>query len=278
MKSRIIAVLIVLLGVAAYYYFQVHEPPEPDRPAVTPAAVAQPEPETEPQSAETPPHPAPLPTTEPPEYEEIPLPMLAESDPVALESLGNLVGEPAVTAFLASDNVVSRLVTTTDAMSSRQVPGTIQAIRAPEGAFLALPNDQPETIVRNEEGDAVPQFNLDPANYERYTPFVELLESADPAALAETYRRHYSLIQEAYRMQGYPDGDFNDRLLAVIDELLATPEQAGPLALMKPEAYYLFVDPELEKLTAGQKILLRMGPSNARRVKAHLAEIRAQLR
>ena len=73
------------------------------------------------------------------------------------------------------------------------------------------------------------------------------------------------------------EGDFDQRLRAVIDELLATPDVSGPLRLIKPEAYYLYADEELESLTAGQKILLRMGPDNAARVKAKLAEIRDAL-
>jgi hypothetical protein len=275
MKNWIVAVLLVLLGAAAYYSFRGDKTAEPEIPVAAPVAVAQPEPE--PETVVTPPEPIPLPEATPPEFEEIPLPMLAESDPVALESLQDLVGDSPVSEYLASDNVVLRIVATVDALGSQQVPGTIQAVQAPQGGFLAVPDEEPETIIRNDEGDIVPQYMLDPANYARYTPFVELLESADPEQLMETYRRHYPLIQEAYRMQGFPDQDFSERLLEVIDELLATPTVTEPVRLMKPEAYYLFVDPELEALTAGQKILLRMGPSNAERVKARLSEIRVQL-
>jgi hypothetical protein len=38
---------------------------------------------------------------------------------------------------------------------------------------------------------------------------------------------------------------------------------------------YEYADPSLEALTAGQKILLRSGPVNERRLKAKLAEFRA---
>jgi hypothetical protein len=76
---------------------------------------------------------------------------------------------------------------------------------------------------------------------------------------------------------GYADGDFNTRLVAVIDDLLATPEVMGPVDLVKPEAYFLYTDPDLESLSAGQKILLRMGNDNATRVKSKLVEIRASL-
>jgi hypothetical protein len=63
----------------------------------------------------------------------------------------------------------------------------------------------------------------------------------------------------------------------VIQHLLDTPEPARPVRLVKPEASYVFEDPELEALSAGQKILIRMGPSNAERVKAKLSEIREAL-
>jgi hypothetical protein len=76
---------------------------------------------------------------------------------------------------------------------------------------------------------------------------------------------------------GYADGEFNKRLLAVIDELLATPEVTDPVNLVKPEAYYLYTNSELESRSAGQKILLRMGQENSSRVKVKLSEIRESL-
>ena len=64
---------------------------------------------------------------------------------------------------------------------------------------------------------------------------------------------------------------------ACIELMLATPDVSGPIRLIKPEAFYLFADEDLESLSAGQKVLLRMGPENAARIKAKLAEIRAAL-
>ena len=49
---------------------------------------------------------------------------------------------------------------------------------------------------------------------------------------------------------------------------------------MKPErpwVLYEYEDPALQKLSAGQRILLRMGPDHLRRVKAKLREIRAEV-
>lgn len=277
MKNWIIGLIIAVLVVAGIYYFGIYRPAASVTPEAAPVAVVEPEPAPEAEAPPPEPEVSPIPDSAPPTLETVPLPMLAESDPVVIESLAGLVGASAVESYLAADNVVSRLVTTTDALGGRQVPGAIQAVRPPDGEFLVLPNEVSDEVIRNEAGDIIPQFTLDPDNYARYTPYVELLESAEPASLVESYRRHYGLLQEAYQLQGYPDGDFNERLVAVIDELLATPAVMEPVRLMKPEAYYLFVDPELEALTAGQKIVVRMGPENASRVKDRLREIRGYL-
>jgi hypothetical protein len=51
----------------------------------------------------------------------------------------------------------------------------------------------------------------------------------------------------------------------------------GPVPSERPWVRYEFADPRLESLTAGQKILLRMGPENARQLRQKLAEFRAQV-
>ena len=80
----------------------------------------------------------------------------------------------------------------------------------------------------------------------------------------------------------------NDRLVAVLDQLLQAPEPAGPLPVkltpvntdvpnLRPWVRYEFVDPALEALPSGQKILLRMGPANEARAKALIRELRKRL-
>jgi hypothetical protein len=84
---------------------------------------------------------------------------------------------------------------------------------------------------------------------------------------------------------GYPGKYFNDRLVQVIDQLLATPELAGPVQLvltevkgsvptLRPWVRYEYADAALEARPAGQKMLMRMGTENARVLKAKLQEFR----
>ena len=47
----------------------------------------------------------------------------------------------------------------------------------------------------------------------------------------------------------------------------------GPVQPQRPWVLYEFDDPALQSLSAGQKMLLRMGPVNERRMKAKLSEL-----
>src|SRR5690606_10298494 len=102
----------------------------------------------------------------------------------------------------------------------------------------------------------------------RYAPLVVVVEAADMAQVAALYRRLYPLFQQAYEELGFPGRYFNDRLVVVLDHLIATPVPTGPLAVQlvevkgpvasdRPWVRYEFSDPALESLSAGQKMLLR---------------------
>lgn len=273
----IAGIVVLALGVIVFYWFEKHQAGDsaPLEVAVeaAPELTAAPEPEQV-----TPPLVVgeKLPAVDP-ELEELPLPPLAQSDGYVQENLVGVVGEAAAMQYFANEGLVSRAVATVDALGSRQVPGNIQAIHGPAGSYAAAEDPNPPTVILNEQGDPMPQYLSDPANQTRYINYVEMLETMDAETFAVLYRRNYPLFQQAWRELGYVDVDFNDRLEQLIDELLATPELDEPYQLIKPEAVYLFVDEDLESLTAGQKILLRMGSENAKRVKSSLREIQQAL-
>jgi hypothetical protein len=279
-KYGISGMVVAVLAVAAWYVLGTRSPvvdeaatpprivEQAQQPLIGPAAAPA-------ETAETAAAKA-VPTPEP-VVEEVPLPELAASDGVALATLAGLAGGAPLTDYLAQDAVISRIVATVDALGGRRVSDVIQAVRGPDGEFLAVAADSPDPLLRNEAGDPLPQYDIDPANYQRYAAYVELLEAVDPAELAAAVRSYRPLLEEAYRQMGYPEGDFVQRLRAVIDDVLAAPEPRQPIRLIKPEAYYVYADPQLEALAAGQKALLRMGPGNAARVRAWLTAFRDAL-
>ena len=63
----------------------------------------------------------------------------------------------------------------------------------------------------------------------------------------------------------------------MIDHLLDSPEVAEPIALVRPHVLYEFEDPDLEALSAGQKLMLRIGSEHAIVVKQFLEEIRERI-
>jgi len=122
-------------------------------------------------------------------------------------------------------------------------------------------------------------------NAERYVPFVKFAEGIDAGRAARLYFRLYPLLQRAYEDMGYPGKYLNDRVVEVIDNLLATPKVTGPIRVKRVGAdagatgtgLYMYEDSTLESATAGQKILLRIGTDNAARLMSKLTELRAQI-
>jgi hypothetical protein len=106
---------------------------------------------------------------------------------------------------------------------------------------------------------------------------VQLIEAVDAQKLAAAYVRLYPLFQQTYQDLGYPKGYFNNRLVAVIDHLLAAPESEGKIMLVQPHIFYKFADPTLEALSAGHKLMLRIGNENAAVIKKKLREVRSEL-
>jgi len=188
-----------------------------------------------------------------------PLPVLAESDPAVSDSLSGVFGR-ALEPFLVPKNIIRHTVVTIDNLPRKKTAVQMWPVKPLGGELVA-------------SGDAE-EVTLAADNYARYEPVVKILQSADTAQLAGMYKRYYPLFQQAYVDLGYPDGYFNDRLVEVIDHLLATPELRGPVLLKRPSVNYEFVDAELEGRSAGQKMLIRMGSDNAAVVKAKLRELR----
>jgi hypothetical protein len=205
-------------------------------------------------------HPIPAPEAVPAAK---PLPPLAESDVPMEDALVALLGEGPVEKFLVPKNVIRRIVVTVDNLPRRKVAVELRPLVPAPGSFATGGTEEAATLAEE--------------NYARYEPIVKLVQTADARQLAELYIRFYPLFQEAYQDLGYPQGYFNDRLVSVIDHLLETPEVTGPIELVQPKVFYEYRDEALESRSAGQKLLIRMGPQNAATIKAKLLELRREV-
>ena len=250
--------LLILFAAAAWYSFikepdVAHEFPPEQLPPAMPAEAQQPEPRAEDNMPVNVPEPAILPD---------PLPALIDSDPELTQALSEIIGFDPLAEYLVKSEVVSRVVATIDSLTSRQVPTQINPAKPAGDKFIV--DAEGENVVMSAE------------NFSRYDGHVALLQSVDAGALVMLYQRYYPLFQQAWEENG-GEGSFNERLVGVIDHLLETPDVPGPIYLTKPEAVYLFKEPELEAMTAGQKILVRMGSVNATLVKEKLIETKLQI-
>jgi hypothetical protein len=252
--------VVVALAVALYLWKGRTTPPPAQPPA--PAAEAPATPSVAPQPNFGPVEKHPIEAVAPPAAEPAPaLPAIADSDTAVHDSLGALLGTGLVDRLFYSDRLVRRIVATVDNLPRASLSADIRPVKPVPGAFAII------------GADASRQVALD--NAARYTPYVNAFAALDSRALVSSYVRYYPLFQQAYRELGYPNGHFNDRLVEAIDNMLAAPVIEGPIALTQPKVLYEYADPALQSLSAGQKVMLRMGPENAARVRAKLREIRA---
>ena len=192
-----------------------------------------------------------------------PLPPLNESTTVITQILSGMFGEDVLAALFNSDEFVRRLVVTVDSLPEKKLPRQHLLFKRVPGQFLVAG-----------EGDA---RSISPDNAARYAPYAQLATRIETQRLVNLYARFYPLFQEVYAELVKPNAYFNDRVVEVIDNLLATPEVAEPIPVVQPKVFYLYADPELEALSAGQKALLRMGAANAAQVKAKLRALRLAL-
>lgn len=282
-KSRLALVLlalVVLAGGAAWYFGQQPEPPVPvpaPAPVVRPVepAVVAPEPPPAPPAPVQPviQHPVQAIDTPPPK-EHKPLPALGASDPRLKAELENWLGRKKVQQFLLTDSFVRRVVATVDNLGHDHAAPSMWPVNIAPGRFTTLQRGEAEII--------------SPDNAQRYNALVQFIEVVDARQGVQLYVSLYPLFQQAYAELGYPKGYFNDRLIAVIDLLLATPvhesplevslvDVKGPIPSERPWLRYEFADEKLQHLAAGQKMLLRTGPVNHRRLRVKLVEIRRLL-
>ena len=246
---------VALLGGAAalYYFWPRGEGPAPLR-QPTPAAQAPAAP-AEPAIR----HPLVTPGAEAAKG----LPSLDNSDSMMRDALSALLGAKPFAQLVYPAGLVRRIVATVDNLPRKTAPSRMLPWQPVPGSFIAIG-----------QGD---ESVIGARNAARYDAYVRVVEGIDTKALVRRYVDSYPLFQQAYEQLGYPNQYFNDRLIEAIDDLLAAPEPAMPPKLEQPKVRYTFADPELESLSAGQKIMVRVGRENEAKLKAKLREIRAAL-
>jgi hypothetical protein len=236
-----VALLVVAGCAAGYVAFVWRQPPAP--PATAKAAGA---------AGSTAPQPLGG------QGDSITLPPLDASDTLVRTLVQKLTESAAVMAWLPTNGLIRNFTVVTANIAEGATPAKLLKILKPAAPFRILSRDGNTTV--------------DPRSYDRYTPIADAVASVDPAAAARLYATLKPRIEEAQRDLGTSD-PFDRTLERALVALLSTPAIDGSERLKQKGIGYGYADDRLESLTAAQKQLLRMGPRNARVIKARLREI-----
>ncbi|MEO5732428.1 MAG: DUF3014 domain-containing protein [Rubrivivax sp.] len=189
-------------------------------------------------------------------------------------ALAELLGGKAALSQVQVDQFPRRLAATVDNLARSHAPVSVWPVAPAPGRFATTEQGGKQAIAAE--------------NFQRYDDMVAMFDRVDPAQAARLLHRMQPMLQSSYANLGFPDSKFQTRLIEVIDLLLATPEVTtpvyvtltevkGPIPSTRPWVRWRYADPKLEALPAGQKVLIRMGPANAQKVKAKLRAVRAEL-
>ena len=194
-----------------------------------------------------------------------PAPIVSEEtgDQYARESIDAVNGGKALAQFVAGDYVVERAVAIIDALRRGEVP------------YKLLPVGKPSTTFPISDNGL--RVTLDTAGFSRYDGFAQWVGGLNTPALVSLLNDYEMIATQALTRMGVTDFDIRSALLAATTQILSTPQVSVDAELMRREANWVYMDPELEALSSLQKQVLRMGPENADIVQQKARDIRGAL-
>lgn len=194
-----------------------------------------------------------------------PAPVVSEEtgDQYARESIDAVNGGKALAQFVAGDYVVERAVAIIDALRRGEVP------------YKLLPVGKPSTTFPISDNGL--RVTLDTAGFSRYDGFAQWVGGLNTPALVSLLNDYEMIATQALTRMGVTDFDIRSALIAATTQILSTPQVSVDAELMRREANWVYMDPELEALSSLQKQVLRMGPENADIVQQKARDIRGAL-
>jgi hypothetical protein len=266
-STTMVAIVVVVLVAVAVAFFLLRDKKQDPVTQVTPVAVTpqadvpEQQPVTEPETVYESPQPI---------VQVEPLPSLNESDTSVLNALKELRGE-SLLALIVPQEIIRKFVMAVNGVSEGKVVHEYRPVVSPPPPF------QVEKVAVTLEGQAAEQERIAASNYARYETYVTTIALIDMDTAVAIYKRFYPLLEEAFKELGLKKSNFHSIMIAAIDNILAAPDVQGDILLVRPKVFYQFADPALEKMPQTHKLMLRMGPENARSLKASLRQLRAKL-
>jgi len=195
---------------------------------------------------------------------EIQLPRLNDSDEFVLSRLTDFDGGNLLLTFLVDDQIIRKAVTFIENLTRGEIPQSGLPYKAIDS----------EIIVSEIDSDF---YQMEEASFTRFDKIVDALVGFDEPELIAVYRLLSPLMRRAYSELGYSEDAFDAAVFDAISRIVAVNARELPLQLVKPSVMYLYADSRIEDLPDLDKLLIRLGPRNVRRLQSKLKLIEAQL-
>jgi hypothetical protein len=134
----------------------------------------------------------------------------------------------------------------------------------PIEALDFLTSEQPFSAQRDNAG----RYTISASAIARFQPAIDIIAAIPPKQLAQLYLKAEPLLQEEYRKLGSRE-NVRSLLSAFCAAVLAIPKfDHDPALIRVTETLYRYEDPAFERLTDGQKLIVRTGYKNCATIRA----------
>lgn len=169
---------------------------------------------------------------------------------------------PAVRLF-SDGNLFARLIAVIDALSQGEVPYKLLPLPAPMATF---PVDQAGATTQ-----------VSSAGFARYNALVVWVTSWDPQYIARLFHAFRPALEQGYSVLGYAPEQLDDAVLGALDNITEAGDAVPGALLVKKESVWRYADAELERRSALEKQMMRMGPENSERLRTYADDLKRAL-
>ncbi|MBB1437852.1 DUF3014 domain-containing protein [Shewanella sp. SG41-4] len=255
--------VIALLGASSYFYFTSDDTEEFEPVVITPVELPESVPEApieqtpieEPQNITA--TDDVVPTGEAGTATEAivvePLPALAESDDFVEAKTLAIANGMKIAPMILKKDIARQFVVFVDNLAQGDIVRKASPLKGPDTQFTV--------------SEITNKTYLNPDGYHRYDLYANFIAGLSDKDLVATYIELKPLFAEAFTELGYSDIDFDKRMQQAFSMIASAPIIEDPIELSSISVNYKYVDPNLEALPNAQKLLIRMGPDNTRKIK-----------
>lgn len=259
--------VIALLGASSYFYFTSDDTEELEPVVMTPVELPESVPEVpieqapieEPQNVSTVDDMVPAGESESSAAVAEPLPVLAESDDFVEAKTLAIANGMKIAPMILKKDIARQFVVFVDNLAQGDIVHKASPLKGPDTQFTV--------------SEITNKTYLNPDGYHRYDLYANFIEGLNDKDLVATYIELKPLFAEAFTELGYSDIDFDKRMQQAFSMVASAPIIEDPIELSSISVNYKYVDPNLEALPSAQKLLIRMGPDNTRKIKAAIKKL-----